>query len=171
MQYCWSLGGYLAEFSTLEEEQSVQSLLNQDIIYWIGLTDFAMEGTWRWQESHQEPSYTNWASGQPDNGVDEDCVTISGDNSFYPWHDVLCTEDYSVPWQHSIHALCQRSNSGATTPRSTTSTNPVKTTTARPTTSTTAVETTTLSTTPIETTTFYSTEIDMSNKMYLIIFR
>ena len=145
MQYCWSLGGYLAEFSTLEEEQSVQSLLNQDIIYWIGLTD--------------------------GNGVDEDCVTISGDNSFYPWHDVLCTEDYSVPWQHSIHALCQRSNSEATTPRSTTSTNPVKTTTARPTTSTTAVETTTLSTTPIETTTFYSTEIDMSNKMYLIIFR
>ena len=104
--------------------------MNQDIIYWIGLTDFATEGKWRWQESHQEPAYLNWASGQPDNGVDEDCVTISGDPSYNGWHDVFCNIDFINEWQDSIHALCQRKSTEATTPTS-------------PTTSTTAIETTT----------------------------
>ena len=72
--YCWSLGGYLAEFSSLEEEQALDSVLNHDILYWIGLSDFALEGTWRWQESHQIPSYTNWAPGQPDRSNDENCA-------------------------------------------------------------------------------------------------
>ena len=70
--------------------------------YWIGLSDFAHEGTWRWQESHQEPSYTNWATGQPSNGVvngDEDCA--SKGCSITPnckWNDAPCD---------STDALCQ----------------------------------------------------------------
>ena len=49
--------GNLAEFSSLEEEMTLDSLMNQDIGYWISLSDSSQEGTWRWQENHQIPSY------------------------------------------------------------------------------------------------------------------
>ena len=60
-EYCWSLGGHLAEFSSLEEEHMLDSVLKHEYVYWIGMTDFAQEGTWRWQESHQIPSYSKLA--------------------------------------------------------------------------------------------------------------
>ena len=35
-QYCWNRGGYLAEFLSQEEEESLDNLINQDVVYWIG---------------------------------------------------------------------------------------------------------------------------------------
>ena len=74
-QYCWNAGGYLAEFESLEEEQALDSILwFIASSYWIGLSDSAHEDTWRWQESNEEPSYTNWAPEEPNNfNGDEDC--------------------------------------------------------------------------------------------------
>ena len=42
----------------------------------IGLeeTDLSLEGSWRWQESHQAPAYTNWDGNEPNGGDREDCV-------------------------------------------------------------------------------------------------
>ena len=54
---CWL---DLVEFESLEEEQMITTKINQDVLYWIGLSDFAHEGTWRWQESHQVTAYLNW---------------------------------------------------------------------------------------------------------------
>ena len=106
MQYCWNAGGYLAEFEYLDEEQALDSVLLVDKHFWIGLSDFAHEGTWRWQESHGETSYQNWCSGQPDNGGgDEDCVAkICSADANCKWNDCQCSDnDYA-------HALCQMSN-------------------------------------------------------------
>ena len=101
LEYCWAAGGHLAEFRTKEEEEAVEAKLNEDIFFWIGLTDLTAEGVWRWTESHQEPSYINWAPGQPDNEFDnEDCACIFGG-----WHDVACDVDY---YGRPLHALCQK---------------------------------------------------------------
>ena len=87
----------------MEDELSLESVLNKDSNYWIGLSDFAHEGTWRWQESHKEPTYTNWVSGQPNiyHG-DEDCVekayNMDGSGK---WNDHQCN------LQDRAHALCQ----------------------------------------------------------------
>ena len=69
-QYCWVNGGHLAEFFSSEEEEAIDAILNRDIAYWFGLSDLAHEGTWRWQESHQLPEYTNWLSDQPNGNGD-----------------------------------------------------------------------------------------------------
>merc|ERR1712126_74823 len=133
-EYCWGLGGYLAEFDSLEEEEAVHSMLNQDGFYWIGLTDLSSEGTRRWQETHQEPSYTNWAPGQPDNEFNiEDCVCITGEFvRSGGWHDVFCdTDNYGL----SLHALCKKEKVEATTTGTTTTTP-----TNMPTTTTTATD-------------------------------
>ena len=99
----------MAEFLTQEAEESLDKFINQDVVYWIGLSDLAQEGSWMWQESHQEPSYYNWWPGQPNGGGYANCVLkrISYDGN-RGWFDHDCNADYvfisnSIP----IHALCQ----------------------------------------------------------------
>merc|ERR1719278_247456 len=75
-EFCWENGGYLAEFFSSKEEAGVDDILATDLDYWIGLTDFASEGVWKWQESRTEAQYVNWDQSQPDNANNgnEDCV-------------------------------------------------------------------------------------------------
>ena len=77
--------------------------------YWIGLTDFAKEGDWRW--TNGEPTnYTNWAPHEPmdaDMG-EEDYVVMFGE-----WSDVG-TE--SVQWQMTRMAIIERDNHPGKTP-------------------------------------------------------
>ena len=44
LQFCWSLGGALAEFKDKAEESHVASFLNTDGEFWIGLNDLSEEG-------------------------------------------------------------------------------------------------------------------------------
>merc|ERR1712227_886336 len=93
-EYCWINGGQLAEFSSINEEIAVEQILLRDVSYWIGLSDFSHEGTWRWQESHDIPSYTNWQPGQPNGGTSQNCAMKTFfKNEHGKWHDVACTID------------------------------------------------------------------------------
>ena len=53
-------------------------MINEDILYWIGLSDLSQEGTWRWQdqESHQIPSTKIGLQGNLTMtiGIDGNCV-------------------------------------------------------------------------------------------------
>ena len=43
-EYCWEIGGYLAEIRTQDEESLLDSYLIAGISYWIGLSDMDHEG-------------------------------------------------------------------------------------------------------------------------------
>ena len=97
----------MAEFLSSDVEETIDGLLNQDVLYWIGLSDFAHEGTWRWQESHQTSQYFNWAGDQPDDGGDGNCVMKTWFiNVGGRWYDQPCNSDYGKG-HGPIHALCQ----------------------------------------------------------------
>ena len=92
----------------MEEEQALDLVLSRDNNFWIGLSDAVHEGTWRWQESDSEPSYTNWARGQPTNGGvggNEDCgckVCKRIADVDCKWDDAPCGSNFD-----HAHALCQ----------------------------------------------------------------
>merc|ERR1719510_2787628 len=101
-EYCWSMGGYLAELTSMEEDIPLENYLIQGVYYWIGLSDAASEGTWRWMESHQKADYTNFMHGEPtSNG---DCVFKSLQPGYLGWADYPCTQ---TAWNAELHALCE----------------------------------------------------------------
>ena len=63
------LGGHLLTFESREEEAFIlrfcqEHKINQNI--WLGLTDVAKEGDWRWVTG-KRLSYRNWEKGEPNN--------------------------------------------------------------------------------------------------------
>ena len=78
------------------------------MVYWIGLSDNAMEGRYVWAESHQLADYTNWGPGEPQEEDGLDCVFKSGD-FIVGWHDYSCDKDTVAgdAWGLTIHALCE----------------------------------------------------------------
>ena len=87
----------------------IDEFLPQDNHYWIGLTDRGVEGTFRWEETHQEPSYTNWVDGQPDDAIDgdDDCVLKWFNGHHGRWGDNPCSYN-GIGTDHHCHALCQK---------------------------------------------------------------
>ena len=45
VQFCWSRRGHLAEIKSKDEEETLDQYLVHGILYWIGLSDLAVEGT------------------------------------------------------------------------------------------------------------------------------
>lgn len=65
--------GYLANITSADENSFLYSKLGFDS--WIGATDAASEGTWKWiggPEAGQTLVYTNWNAGEPNNSGNED---------------------------------------------------------------------------------------------------
>lgn len=90
-----SLGANLVSVQSQAENDCILNALNaigESGTIWIGLNDATTEGTFVWYD--QSPVvYTNWASGEPNQNGNEDCVQI------YPtgsepgmWNDLDCND-------------------------------------------------------------------------------
>jgi Ca2+-binding RTX toxin-like protein len=78
-----SLGGHLASITSAAEQSFIVDTFltgaTERSIYWIGLTDEAVEGTFVWS-SGEPVTYTSWQSGEPnDFHGNEDYTTVN-------WH-------------------------------------------------------------------------------------
>jgi len=102
------VGGVLAEPKTQARAEMLTSLamLQQTHVgvtsWWIGLTDQGHEGSWVWQHSTEEATYTNWADGHPTLGDYRDCGIMEARNQFQ-WEDVDCLTVSAYP-------ICERVN-------------------------------------------------------------
>ena len=86
--YCEERGGHLAVINSEEENYAIYSyLLEKDRDHtFFGFTDRGDEGDWEWVDG-SPVTYTNWASGQPNNkGGGEDYAQFNGKNSG-SWND------------------------------------------------------------------------------------
>ena len=92
-----TLTGYLSNITSSAEMAFIQSkALGTGL--WIGLSDWAVEGTWRWldgPEAGSLSSYFNWGGGEPNNGGNEDYVRIRSD---YKWNDSVNANNTTSPF-------------------------------------------------------------------------
>lgn len=65
--YCLNNGYDLATIDSAAEGQWLyqQETSHGGDIWWIGLNDVGIEGTWQWADG-TPPTYVSWASNQPD---------------------------------------------------------------------------------------------------------
>ncbi|GAB6032987.1 Fc fragment of IgE, low affinity II, receptor for (CD23) [Chamberlinius hualienensis] len=82
LEICKSKGADLAHPCTEEKKYSTD--------WWLGATDSAEEGTWRWAHDNSKLSFTSWGEGQPDDAhIGEDCMHyFNGDIG--KWYDMHC---------------------------------------------------------------------------------
>ena len=100
--YAQSLGGHLAMIKTEAMQNYVyNTILNDPNVanlstFWIGATDKAKEGEWRWVDGTLLSStYTNWNSGEPNNSSDEDyCQYYISGGTKGKWNDLNGTQTY-----------------------------------------------------------------------------
>ena len=89
---CQAAGLQLASVNSAAENALLLTAAAGNAV-WIGGTDAAIDGTWKWSPSGTPLSYTNWASGEPNNyGRNEDCVHLSGTSG--KWNDVNCARKF-----------------------------------------------------------------------------
>jgi hypothetical protein len=80
---CTANGTRIAKITSVEENDAAFATIpdiSQSAV-WIGLTDSAEEGVFRWEadgSSLNDAGYQNWADSQPDNANDiENCATFA----------------------------------------------------------------------------------------------
>jgi hypothetical protein len=94
---CAGLGAHLVTVGDAAENTLVQALGASAGYVWLGASDLVLEGSWIWVDGVPS-SYTNWSSGQPDNGSGtEDCVYMLADGR---WNDDQCG--------HGVRYVCER---------------------------------------------------------------
>ncbi|XP_048733092.2 perlucin-like protein isoform X2 [Ostrea edulis] len=92
MKLCNVHGGYLAHIMDEEENRFIVSLLHQSQSnsFWIGGSDWTIEGTWVWEPLGIKFNYSNFADGRPNNYHGENCLSIRVGNQ--QWDDDDCDE-------------------------------------------------------------------------------
>ena len=58
--------------------------------FWIGGSDWTIEGTWVWEPLGVKMNYTNFSPGKPNNYNGENCLSIR--NYDHKWDDDDCDE-------------------------------------------------------------------------------
>ncbi|XP_070535732.1 macrophage mannose receptor 1-like [Ptychodera flava] len=87
---CQSRGGDLASIHSQEIQSFMTSQLRDiDYTMWIGLSDQITPGKFRWQDG-SVVDYTNWASGEPNGKLQENCAEMHFGSIHGQWNDADC---------------------------------------------------------------------------------
>ncbi|XP_026798874.3 CD209 antigen isoform X1 [Pangasianodon hypophthalmus] len=93
-QDCINRGADLVIINSKEEQDFITKQLGGSRA-WIGLSDIATEGEWKWVDG--TPLTTMyWRTGEPNNANEEDCAEIFEPHDTKCWNDQKCSD--LAPW-------------------------------------------------------------------------
>ena len=95
---CLAAGLQLASVHSASENALLLTAVGWNTA-WIGGTDAASEGTWKWSSTGTPLTYTNWYSGPNNLGGNEDCLQFNY-GSLGRWNDYNC----AMQWKF----VCER---------------------------------------------------------------
>ena len=107
--HCAAHGAHLASIETKDEDTFLRGfsnklfkcgIRNHTTSFWVGGTDDAIEGLWKWHDTNKPLTYFNWWPGQPDNRSSEDCLCLCGMHGF-TWDDAHCALE-------TFHFICEQ---------------------------------------------------------------
>merc|ERR1719188_2733432 len=113
---------HLVEIDSAEENRAIiaeiqrRNFFSRKIEFWLGITDRHSEGHWVLESTGKSVNFTNWNSGEPNNGNvypgSENCVNINTwwinqdpSGSLWKWNDVDCKHKPGNGWIRT--ALCE----------------------------------------------------------------
>ncbi|XP_022294740.2 perlucin-like [Crassostrea virginica] len=105
--YCRNAEAKLVEVDSVDEGNFLRSHLissHRSEHFWIGGTDTIQEGKWVWISSQDSLDYTDWAPGEPNNGIGAGCMTMAYHEGYH-WNDDFCTSQYDF--------ICERTSTGS----------------------------------------------------------
>ncbi|XP_054620438.1 tetranectin-like [Dunckerocampus dactyliophorus] len=106
---CNALGGVLSAPSSVDENDQLTHYIQQSVgldeQVWLGINDMVAEGTWA-DQSGVSISFKNWdtsnsRSRQPDGGLSQNCVVLSGAKQG-KWSDENCRDEKPSVCQFNI---------------------------------------------------------------------
>ncbi|XP_048766457.1 perlucin-like protein [Ostrea edulis] len=104
--FCRNIGAHLVTVDSEAKDNFIKQFLNAFASskllpshWWIGGSDFAVEGTWQWLTGGSVGSYSGWGPGQPDGNNTANCMSYRFFNrTTIGWSDDLC-----APHTHHGH--------------------------------------------------------------------
>ncbi|XP_056005500.1 uncharacterized protein LOC130050218 isoform X5 [Ostrea edulis] len=96
---CQSVGSILVDIESASEQTFLQNFVSGGPSVWIGASDSATEGQWRWYSSPQSWVFINWDSGEPNDFQNEDCIEFRSSGK---WNDLPC--------DRKLAYVCKQSN-------------------------------------------------------------
>nr|XP_032639310.1 low affinity immunoglobulin epsilon Fc receptor-like [Chelonoidis abingdonii] len=97
-QFCINEGSHLVIVNTKQEQIFLSNHITEPNVYWLGLSDSAKEGEWRWVDG-SPLSVRFWGPGEPNNmgHQGEDCASLRFNGK---WNDATCSL--------TEHWICER---------------------------------------------------------------
>lgn len=96
---CVSYGGHAVHIQTLAENEFLKTYLSGDSSTWawyIGITDCAVNGEWRYYDTDNLATFTDFHPDEPNNNNGE-CCALFFDGYDYQWADWPCSDQYNFP--------------------------------------------------------------------------
>jgi hypothetical protein len=86
---CTGEGTHLVVLDSAAETMAIATYANAPTYLWVGVSDAAVETVWL-TAKNLPAAYLPWHVGQPDGGIVENCVLLSG----LELHDFTCARSY-----------------------------------------------------------------------------
>ncbi|GAB6032986.1 Fc fragment of IgE, low affinity II, receptor for (CD23) [Chamberlinius hualienensis] len=92
----YSKGAELAHPSTKEKDTQLIDYIKKNFptvnaSWWLGASDLAEEGTWKWTHDNSKFTFNYWHEGEPSNNKDnENCLSYWTPYYNWKWNDLNC---------------------------------------------------------------------------------